>query len=69
MDQVLHANQSQGWQVLATYGSLRADAPSDAFDKLSPELRRSVRTQRAAVFQRVNADGHSSPSISCTTVI
>jgi two-component system sensor histidine kinase MtrB len=59
VNQVLYANQSQGWQVLATYGSLRVgDAPSDAFDKLSPELRRSVQTRSAAVFQRVNADGH-----------
>ncbi|PIB04054.1 two-component sensor histidine kinase [Streptomyces sp. HG99] len=56
--QVLQANQSQGRRVLATYGSLRAYAPSADFDKLSPELRRSVDTKRAAVFQRVNADGH-----------
>lgn len=56
--QVLRANQAQGWQVMATYGSHRAYAPGDAFDKLSPELRRSVQTRRAAVFQRVNDDGH-----------
>ncbi|QOV46312.1 sensor histidine kinase [Streptomyces chromofuscus] len=55
--QVLRANQSQGWRVLATYGSLRAYAPHADFDMLSPELRRSVDTTRAAVFQRVNADG------------
>ncbi|MFD4588657.1 ATP-binding protein [Streptomyces sp. NPDC058434] len=55
--QVLRANQSQGWRVLATYGTLRASAPSADFDKISPELRRSVDTRRAAVFQRVNADG------------
>ncbi|MFJ9027394.1 sensor histidine kinase [Streptomyces sp. NPDC102274] len=58
VNQVLHANQSQGWRVLATYGSFRAYAPSADFDKLSPQLRRSVGTQRAAVFQRVDADGH-----------
>ncbi|MEU3612732.1 HAMP domain-containing sensor histidine kinase [Streptomyces sp. NPDC006872] len=57
VDQLLQANQSQGWRVLATYGSLRAAAPSPEFDKLSPGLLRSVRTQRAAVFQRVSADG------------
>ncbi|MEU2432047.1 HAMP domain-containing sensor histidine kinase [Streptomyces sp. NPDC007861] len=57
VNQVLQANQSQGWRVLATYGSLRAYAPSADFGKLSPELRRSVDTKRAAVFQRVNEDG------------
>ncbi|MGW1802853.1 sensor histidine kinase [Streptomyces sp. NPDC001984] len=58
VNQVFQANQSQGRRVLATYGSLRAYAPSADFDKLSPELRRSVDTKRAAVFQRVNDDGH-----------
>lgn len=57
VDQVLLAGQSQGWQVMATYRDERAYAPSDAFDKVSPELRRSVETRRAAVFQRVNAAG------------
>ncbi|CAK7287006.1 Signal transduction histidine-protein kinase AfsQ2 [Streptomyces misionensis JCM 4497] len=59
VDQVLHANPEQGWRVMATYGDRRAWAPSADFGKLSPELLRSVRTRRAAVFQRVNADGHS----------
>jgi two-component system sensor histidine kinase MtrB len=58
VNQVLYANQSSGWRVMATYGSLRAYAPSADFDDLSPELRRSVRDKRAAVFQRVNVDGH-----------
>ncbi|MGW1728161.1 ATP-binding protein [Streptomyces sp. NPDC002306] len=58
VNQVLQANPSQGWRVLATYGSLRAYAPSADFDRISPQLRRSVQTRRAAVFQRVNADGH-----------
>ncbi|WP_393074098.1 ATP-binding protein [Streptomyces sp. LN704] len=58
VNQVLRANQSQGWQVMATYGSLRAFTSGDISDRLSPELRRSVGTRRAAVFQRVNADGH-----------
>ncbi len=58
VNQVLHANQAQGWRVLATYGSLRAYTPSADFDMLSPQLRRSVGTARAAVFQRVNVDGH-----------
>ncbi|MGW9025229.1 ATP-binding protein [Streptomyces sp. NPDC055722] len=57
VNQVLHGNPSQGWRVMATYGSLRAWAPSADFDRLSPELRRSVHTKRAAVFQRVNVDG------------
>jgi two-component system sensor histidine kinase MtrB len=59
VNQVLFANQSQGWTVLATYGDLRVGDPTAAaFDKVSPKLLRSVRTTRAAVFQRVNADGH-----------
>lgn len=57
VSQVLNSNQSQGWRVLATYGSLRASAPSADFDKLTPELRRSVATKGAAVFQRVNDGG------------
>nr|WP_055589778.1 HAMP domain-containing sensor histidine kinase [Peterkaempfera griseoplana] len=57
VNQVLHANPSQGWRVLATYGALRAYAPSDAFDRLTPELLRSVATDRAAVFQRVSTAG------------
>ncbi|MFJ3233831.1 ATP-binding protein [Streptomyces sp. NPDC086787] len=58
VNQVLFANQSQGWQVLATYGNRRAYASSDAFDKVTPELRRSVRNNQVAVFQRVTAGGH-----------
>ncbi|MFI8183886.1 HAMP domain-containing sensor histidine kinase [Actinacidiphila glaucinigra] len=57
VNHVLRANQSQGWRVLATYGSLRASAPSADFDKITPELRRSVATKRAAVFQRVDDNG------------
>lgn len=58
VNHVLHANQAPGRRVLATYGDLRASEPSGGFDKLSPELRRSVDTRRAAVFQRVDAGGH-----------
>ncbi|WUT69516.1 HAMP domain-containing histidine kinase [Streptomyces sp. NBC_00670] len=58
VNQVLYANRSAGWQVMATYGGLRAYAPSDGFADLSPELLRSVGSRRAAVFQRVNVDGH-----------
>ncbi|MEU8708194.1 HAMP domain-containing sensor histidine kinase [Streptomyces sp. NPDC048565] len=57
VNQVLYANQSSGWRVMATYGSLHAYAPSPGFVELSPELRRSVRDRRATVFQRVNVDG------------
>ncbi|MGI5248438.1 ATP-binding protein [Actinacidiphila glaucinigra] len=57
VNHVLRANQSQGWRVLATYGNLRASAPSADFDKITPELRRSVATKRAAVFQRVDDNG------------
>ncbi|SEN79440.1 two-component system, OmpR family, sensor histidine kinase MtrB [Actinacidiphila rubida] len=58
VNQVLNANETRGWTVLATYGSDRAYSPSDDFDKISPELRRSVLTKRAAVFQRVGDQGH-----------
>ncbi|MFF9512419.1 two-component sensor histidine kinase, partial [Streptomyces sp. NPDC014724] len=34
VNQVLGANQSQGWRVMATYGGLRAYAPSADFDRL-----------------------------------
>ncbi|MFF1278031.1 ATP-binding protein [Streptomyces marokkonensis] len=57
VSQVLAANQFQGWRVLATYGNVRASEPSADFDKLSPQLRRSVDTKRAAVFQRISTDG------------
>ncbi|MDX3076143.1 HAMP domain-containing sensor histidine kinase [Streptomyces sp. NPDC088354] len=57
VNQVLFAHQQEGWRVMATYGGTRAWAPSADFDRLSPELLRSVRTTRAAVFQRVSADG------------
>lgn len=57
VNHVLHDNPSQGWRVMATYGSLRAYTPSADFARLSPELLRSVHTKRAAVFQRVNVDG------------
>ncbi|MFF7212957.1 sensor histidine kinase [Streptomyces sp. NPDC008238] len=57
VNHVQRANQSQQWRVMATYGDLRAWAVGAQFDMLSPELRRSVATKRAAVFQRVNADG------------
>lgn len=56
--QAFQSNQAPGRRVMATYGGVRAAAPSADFDKISPELRRSVETRRAAVFQRVNADGH-----------
>lgn len=57
VDQVLYANRSSGWRVMATYGGHRAYAPSAGFVELSPELLRSVRDRRAAVFQRMNVDG------------
>ncbi|MFF5161409.1 sensor histidine kinase [Streptomyces sp. NPDC000348] len=57
VDQVLHANRSSGWRVMAAYGGHRAYAPSAGFVGLSPEMLRSVRDRRAAVFQRMNVDG------------
>lgn len=57
VNQVLRANQAQGWQVMATYEGLRAYTSTDVSNKLSLQLRLSVETARAAVFQRVNADG------------
>lgn len=57
VDQVLHASRSSGWRIMATYGGHRAYAPSAGFVELSPEMLRSVRDRRVAVFQRMNVDG------------
>ncbi|MFD7687731.1 ATP-binding protein [Streptomyces sp. NPDC059781] len=57
VDQVVRANRSSGWRIMATYGGHRAYAPSAGFVELSPEMLRSVRDRRAAVFQRMNVDG------------
>ncbi|CAM5303086.1 sensor histidine kinase [Streptomyces griseomycini] len=57
VDQVLYANRSSGWRIMATYGGHRAYAPSAGFVELSPEMLRSVRDRRVAVFQRMNVDG------------
>ncbi|GAA2273975.1 ATP-binding protein [Streptomyces atrovirens] len=57
VDQVLYANRSSGWRIMATYGDHRAYAPSAGFVELSPEMLRSVRERRVAVFQRMNVDG------------
>ncbi|MFD6325266.1 sensor histidine kinase [Streptomyces sp. NPDC058442] len=57
VDQVLYANRSSGWRIMATYGGHRAYAPSAGFVEPSPEMLRSVRDRRAAVFQRMNVDG------------
>ncbi|MFB7597132.1 ATP-binding protein [Streptomyces sp. NPDC056160] len=55
-----YTHRSQQWRFLATYGDERAVyGPQDSFDVLTPELRRSVRTRTAAVFQRVHHDGRS----------
>ncbi|MFC9890300.1 ATP-binding protein [Streptomyces pilosus] len=57
VNQVLDANRSSGWRIMATYGGHRAYAPSAGFVELSPAMLRSVRDRRVAVFQRVNVDG------------
>nr|WP_234392667.1 HAMP domain-containing sensor histidine kinase [Streptomyces sp. XY152] len=57
VDQVLYANRSSGWRIMATYGGHRAYAPSAGFVEPSPEMLRSVRDRRVAVFQRMNVDG------------
>ena len=43
VDQVLDANRSSGWRIMAAYGGHRAYAPSAGFVELSPEMLRSVR--------------------------
>jgi two-component system sensor histidine kinase MtrB len=57
VNQVLRDNRSAGWRVMATYGGRRAVAPDGGFVEPSPELLRSVRSRRAAVFQRMDVDG------------
>nr|BFD82106.1 ATP-binding protein [Streptomyces sp. Xyl84] len=55
-----YTHRSQQWRFLATYGELKAVyGPQDSFDVLTPELRHSVRTRPAAVFQRVHHDGRA----------
>ncbi|WP_329457762.1 HAMP domain-containing sensor histidine kinase [Streptomyces sp. NBC_01497] len=59
VDDLARGSRPQGWHVLATYGRLRAGSdPPGTFDVLSPALRASVRTERNAVFQRVDDRGH-----------
>ncbi|MFJ4603784.1 ATP-binding protein [Streptomyces griseoluteus] len=55
--QLRYANESQNWRVMAEYHGIRVCDPTDEFDKVTPSLRRSVRTQRSAVFQRVSFRG------------
>ncbi len=57
VNQIIHDNRLSGWRVMATYGDRRAYAPTPRFTQPSPEMLRSVRTRRAAVFQRVTVDG------------
>lgn len=57
---VSRGGRSQNWRVLVAYGQASATSETgDAFRELSPEMRESVRTRRATVFQRVTRDGHS----------
>ncbi|MFI6340323.1 sensor histidine kinase [Streptomyces sp. NPDC050535] len=59
--EVARAEPAQNWRVLATYGELRATStPQDGFTELTPAMRSAVAGRRAAVFQRVSTDGHSS---------
>ncbi|GHJ41381.1 cell wall metabolism sensor histidine kinase WalK [Streptomyces sp. TS71-3] len=58
--EVARAHQSQGWQVLASYGDLRAGSSGPGpFRLLTADLRQSVRTRPNAVFQRVSVYGRS----------
>ncbi|MET7409740.1 HAMP domain-containing sensor histidine kinase [Streptomyces parvulus] len=55
---VARGGRSQTWRVLTAYRDARATSrPGDAFGELSPEMRESVRSRRATVFQRVSHDG------------
>ncbi|MGW6511369.1 sensor histidine kinase [Streptomyces niveus] len=54
-------HRTQQWNVLATYGDLRAASSDQAsVDGLTSELRASVETRPVAVFQRVRTGNHSS---------
>ncbi|MFD4113332.1 sensor histidine kinase [Streptomyces niveus] len=54
-------HRTQQWNVLATYGDLRAASSGLAsVDGLTSELRASVETRPVAVFQRVRTGNHSS---------
>ncbi|MGW0756690.1 sensor histidine kinase [Streptomyces sp. NPDC002814] len=59
--EVARAEPAQNWRVLVTYRGLRATStPEDGFAELTPAMRTAVAARRAAVFQRVSADGRSS---------
>ncbi|WUR81580.1 HAMP domain-containing histidine kinase [Streptomyces phaeochromogenes] len=59
--EVAAAEPAQNWRVLATYRGLRATSrPQDTFTELTADMRSAVGSRRAAVFQRVKADGRSS---------
>ncbi|MEV6796065.1 HAMP domain-containing sensor histidine kinase [Streptomyces sp. NPDC051320] len=59
VNEVARADPARQWRVMATYGGLRVFSGSqDRFGALTAELSRSVRTQPAAVFQRVTRGGH-----------
>ncbi|MFF9811721.1 HAMP domain-containing protein, partial [Streptomyces coeruleorubidus] len=59
--EVAAAEPAQNWRVLATYRGLRATSrPQDTFTELTADMRAAVGSRRAAVFQRVRADGRSS---------
>ncbi|WP_405933265.1 sensor histidine kinase [Streptomyces sp. NBC_00827] len=59
--EVARAEPGQNWRVLATYRELRGtSAPEDGFTELTSAMRSAVGSRRAAVFQRVSTDGHSS---------
>ncbi|WP_406350326.1 sensor histidine kinase [Streptomyces sp. NBC_00658] len=59
--EVARAEPGQNWRVLVTYRELRGTStPEDRFTELTSAMRSAVGSRRAAVFQRVSTDGHSS---------
>ncbi|CAG6397683.1 Signal transduction histidine-protein kinase AfsQ2 [Actinacidiphila cocklensis] len=54
---VSHTQRTANWRVMASYDGMTATSrPGDTFAELTREMRESVRTKAATVFQRVSTD-------------
>ena len=59
---VSHTQRTANWRVMASYDGMTATSrPGDTFAELTWEMRESVRTKAATVFQRVSTDHGPAP--------
>ncbi|MGV9457387.1 hypothetical protein [Streptomyces sp. NPDC003635] len=58
--EIARADPSGTWRVLVTYGGLSGSSvPDETFEEISPDLRSSVGSSLATVFQRVRSGEHT----------